>query len=132
MAKNQIFVFTKQNPNDDIHNGSLIQMWYDEQRRKIFKERFLNVSLNFPEAQKLRLSVAKMKSRWGSYRTDGTVVLHPDLIKASKQCIDYVLIHEFCHHYHKRHDEDFYRLLDKKMPDWKNIKEKLELRFAKN
>lgn len=78
------------------------------------------------------LSVAKMKSRWGSYRTDGTVVLHPDLIKASKQCIDYVLTHEFCHHYHKRHDEDFYRLLDKKMPDWKNIKEKLELRFAKN
>lgn len=130
LLKNQIVIFTKQNSQNDIHNGLLVKRWYEIQRKRIFKERFDLVSSCFPDFKNPRLAITKMKNRWGSYRVNGTIVLNPDLIKASKQCIDYVLYHEFCHHFFKRHNNDFYKILTEKMPDWKKVKEKLEMRFT--
>lgn len=132
LLKNRIIVFTKQNVQNDIHNGSLVKLWYEQQRKRVFQERFELMASLFPEFKNPRLVVTKMKNRWGSYRVNGTIVLNPDLIKASKQCIDYVLCHEFCHHFSKRHNADFYKKLNEKMPDWQQVKEKLEMRFTSN
>ncbi|MFA6304005.1 MAG: M48 family metallopeptidase [Legionella sp.] len=57
----------------------------------------------------------------------GTITLNLDLIKAPKECIDYVAMHELCHLKHHDHSPQFYRLLDSLAPDWKKIKHKLEL-----
>lgn len=130
LLKNQIVIFTKQNVQNDIHNGSLVRLWYEKQRKRVFQERFKLISAQFSDFKNPKLVVIKMKNRWGSYRVNGTVVLNPDLIKASKQCIDYVLYHEFCHHFSKKHNADFYKMLNEKMPDWKTVKEKLEMRFT--
>lgn len=130
LLKNQIFIFTKQDVRDDVHNGSLVKSWYGKQQNRVFRERFKLISAQFPDFDNPKLVVTKMKNRWGCYRVNETIVLNPDLIKASKQCIDYVLYHEFCHHYFKKHNADFYKMLDEKMPDWKKVKEKLEMRFT--
>lgn len=130
LLKNQIVIFTKRDVQNDIHNGSLVRLWYKKQQNRVFRERFKLISAQFPDFDNPKLVVTKMKNRWGCYRVNGTIVLNPDLIKASRQCIDYVLYHEFCHHYFKKHNADFYKMLDEKMPDWEKVKEKLEMRFT--
>ena len=73
------------------------------------------------------LKIRKLNRRWGSYLKKYIVVLNIDLIKAKKRCIDYVIMHELCHYYYDRHNKDFYTLLDQVMPNYKELKQELEL-----
>ena len=49
------------------------------------------------------------------------------LIKAPKECIEYVVIHELCHLSHHNHGPDFYQLLERSLSDWEKSKHKLEM-----
>lgn len=68
----------------------------------------------------------EMATRWGSCTPKGKVILNPELIKAPKGCIEYVIIHELCHLIHHDHTRKFINLQTKEMPDWEKWKSKLE------
>ncbi|MBF0235674.1 MAG: M48 family metallopeptidase [Desulfamplus sp.] len=74
-----------------------------------------------------KLSIKRMQKRWGSLSDKGTVTLNTDLIRAPKECIDYVVTHELCHLKYHDHSPEFYKLLDSVIPGWEKIKHKLEL-----
>jgi predicted metal-dependent hydrolase len=76
------------------------------------------------------LCIRRLKKRWGSFSAKGTLSINVDIIKAPKECIRYVLLHELCHAVHHHHGKDFYRLLEQMMPDWEKRKEKLEMIMA--
>jgi predicted metal-dependent hydrolase len=76
---------------------------------------------------KPKLSIKRMQKRWGSLSDKGTVTLNADLIRAPKECIDYVITHELCHLRFHDHSPEFYKLLDSVIPGWEKIKHKLEL-----
>jgi len=57
-------------------------------------------------------------------------MLNPELIKAPKGCIEYVIIHELCHLVHYDHTHKFIDLQTKEMHDWRKWKEKLETILA--
>lgn len=67
-----------------------------------------------------------MPARWGSCTPKGKIILNPELIKAPKGCIEYVIIHELCHLIHYDHTQKFIDLQTKEMPDWEKWKTKLE------
>jgi predicted metal-dependent hydrolase len=71
-----------------------------------------------------------MARRWGSYTQDNKVSLNPRLIEAPTEAIYYVCVHELCHVTNKKHDQSFYAELNKRMPNWRDIKEKLEIRYG--
>ena len=71
-----------------------------------------------------------MKCRLGSCTAKGKIILNPELIKAPKRCIEYVIIHELCHLIYHDHTQKFIDLQTKEMPDWKKWKNKLELLLA--
>ena len=45
---------------------------------------------------------------------------------APAECIEYVVLHEFAHFVHPNHSKDFYALVEKLMPDWKERREMLQ------
>ena len=57
--------------------------------------------------------------------------MNPLLVRAPREAIDYVIVHELCHLRHHHHGPAFYRLLDRYVPDWKVIKPRLD-RFAES
>jgi predicted metal-dependent hydrolase len=67
-----------------------------------------------------------MPTRWGSCTAKGKVILNPELIKAPRGCIEYVIVHELCHLIHHDHTQRFVDLQTKEMPDWERWKGKLE------
>lgn len=66
------------------------------------------------------LRLREMKSRWGSclvYKQ--TITLNTKLLTCSRECIEYVVLHELCHFIHPNHSPRFYALLASFLPDWK-------------
>lgn len=71
-----------------------------------------------------------MSTRWGSCTPKGKIILNPELIKAPRGCIEYVIIHELCHLIHHDHTQKFIDLQSKEMKDWEKWKMKLEKLLA--
>lgn len=108
---------------------ALLTKWYRDHAEVQFQgslecclDKFRRLQLSVPT-----IKLKRMSKRWGSCTKGGIIYLNPDLVKAPKQCIDYVMTHELCHLKHRSHDKDYYRLLTKLMPDWEERKQKLEL-----
>lgn len=67
-----------------------------------------------------------MRVQWGSCSPIGCITLHPALVQAPRDCIDYVVLHELCHLASHDHSPKFYRLLDRHMPGWREVKSRLD------
>lgn len=120
-----VYVKDKSNKN---RIERLIKKWYKEKADQHFNELFeMNKKLASHFAkQPSGLKYRWMDKRWGSCDKDGGIHLNLELIKAPKKCIEYVLVHEFCHLVHLDHSRAFYELLEKVYPKWRETKYKLE------
>ena len=122
--------FQIQSPNlSPDHIQKLLEEWYFQKASTCFQAIFHLGWEKFKKTDvaKPGLKIRKMKARWGSLSKSGRLTLNLDLIKAPKECIEYVVIHELCHVSYRHHDSDFYKLLDRYLPDWVQRKHKLEL-----
>lgn len=68
------------------------------------------------------LSIRDQKSRWGSCSSRGTLSFNYRLIFAPPQVLDYVVVHELCHLTHMNHSRDFWQLVARIMPEYKQQK----------
>lgn len=72
------------------------------------------------------LRVRSMTSRWGSCMpAKGAITINTKLMERPLGCLEYVMLHEFCHLVHPNHSKDFYQLVEQFMPDWKAWKQLL-------
>jgi predicted metal-dependent hydrolase len=106
---------------------SLLTDWYRSRARNTFGERLSLMSARLPWLKlPPRWKLLSMKRQWGSCSPSGVISLNPSLIKAPSACIDYVLLHELCHLKHHNHSRYFYRLMDRQMPGWPAVKDRLD------
>ncbi len=111
------------------HIAQLLEHWYRRRADVYFSQVFEECWHHFPtnKVDKPRLKIRNMKTRWGSLSRKGGMTLNLQLIKAPRECIEYVVIHELCHLLHANHGKAFYDLLERSLPDWINRKKKLEM-----
>lgn len=70
-----------------------------------------------------RLSVQKMKSKWGSCNVkNGNIRLNSELAKYPKKALEHVVVHELVHILEPSHSTRFYSLMDEFLPNWKELK----------
>ena len=116
-------------PDFRARKKNLLNAWLNSQCTSVFTEimqetakRFAGYGITMPE-----LRIRNMVSRWGSCQKEkGVIVLNRRLIEAPKNCIEYVVMHEFCHLIHPNHSRRFYALLQVMLPDWRSSKDLLE------
>ena len=73
------------------------------------------------------LRYRRMKRSWGSCMPGKNALTFNTLLSmADRECIKFVVMHEFCHFLHPNHSRDFYRCLDSLLPNWKEHKERLK------
>lgn len=118
--------------NEKSRAKILLNNWYLQNARIKFQmiaapliDRFKKYKVE-PSSIVLR----EMPTRWGSCTSKGKIILNPELIKAPKGCIEYVIIHELCHLIHHDHTQKFIDLQTKEMKDWEKWKVKLEILLA--
>ncbi len=105
----------------------LLTAWYKARAKETFAKRLdamLEQTLWVNERPPLR--ILTMQTQWGSCSPNGRITLNPHLVKAPRECIDYVVLHELCHIAEHNHSERFYRLMSQVLPHWEKTKERLD------
>lgn len=96
--------------NNIINNR--LDNWYD-----VFEE----------EIPRPNLKLRRMKSRWGvCNRKNNNVTLNLELINYNVECLDYVIVHELSHFIHPNHSRNFYLLVEKYYPNYKQARKILK------
>jgi hypothetical protein len=113
---------------DKSRISQLVKDWYVQNAKKKFNliATELIEKFNKYNVEPSSIVLREMPTRWGSCTPKGKIILNPELVKAPKGCIEYVIIHELCHLVHHNHTQKFIDLQTKEMPDWEKWKLKLE------
>lgn len=72
-----------------------------------------------------KLSIKYNESNWGSCSVKKNINISSRLLLTTMDCIDYVLVHELCHLRHFNHGPDFWALVEKVMPSYKEKQREL-------
>lgn len=122
---NRLIVETNSGDREDV-KGQL-RGWYRVKARDYFARKINEISARLPwvnKAPPLRLMV--MEKQWGSCSPSGQILLNPHLVKAPRECIEYVIIHELTHLRHHDHGPAFWSLVVAYAPEWKVSKQRLD------
>lgn len=105
-----------------------LERWYHANSQTIFPHYIAKWHKHpyFCEKPYPALFIRRMRGRWGSLSSVGHITLNSQLVRASLDCIDYVVLHEFCHLLHFNHSPAFYGLMEELMPHWRVHKRELK------
>lgn len=73
----------------------------------------------------IRLSIRDQRSRWGSCSRQGGLNFNYRLVYLEPKLVDYLVVHELCHLKEMNHGPNFWLLVAKTMPEYKNLRHKL-------
>jgi predicted metal-dependent hydrolase len=103
----------------------LLKEWY-----RYHTKRYVETRINdFSHKLKLfpgHIRIKDVKTRWGSCSSKGNLNFNLRLAMAPRRVIDYVIIHEMCHLVHLNHSKEFWSLVGKILPDYKEYEKQLK------
>jgi predicted metal-dependent hydrolase len=111
---------------EDLTN--MTEAWYLREAKAYLPERTRRLAEQYSHLLPApgTISVRKMKRRWGTCHTGGAIWLNRELMKKSPDLIDYVIIHELCHLVHHNHGREYYELLSRILPDFRELRKRLQ------
>lgn len=126
ILKNKIFqIFTK---SKSISEKKIKKMYFDWLLQKYtpYVEKKIDHFAKVLNVNPKGFQIRDLKSKWGSLTVSGHVHLNLHLLKTSKKMIDYVILHELAHLEINGHRHEFWRFLEKFMPDYEKRKKWLD------
>jgi len=107
---------------------ALTEAWYPREAKRHFTSRTAVLAAMHSSLLPAPgpVNVRKMKRRWGTCHSSGAIWFNRELIKKEQELIDYVIIHELCHLVHPNHGREYYALLGRIMPDFRELRHRLQ------
>lgn len=97
----------------------------DKERARILLKDKIEYWNNFYGFSFNKLSVRNQKTRWGSCSSKKNLSFNYKIIFLSPELQDYLVIHELCHLKYMNHSKDFWCLVEKAVPNYKECSKKL-------
>lgn len=113
------------NKKDDETIHKAMENWYRKKTKEKVEER-INYYQKFFNAMPTAIKVKEQQKRWGSCTSKNKLLFNWRCVMAKSNVLDYIIVHEMCHMYHKNHSKEFWELLNSVMPDYKSRKEWLK------
>ncbi|MDO9579583.1 MAG: M48 family metallopeptidase, partial [Bacteroidales bacterium] len=100
------------------------QSWYQNKGTVWLNER---VQFWEPKAglSASKVAVSDLGFRWGSCGKNSSLYFNWRLLQLPVRLVDYVIAHELVHLHERNHTPEFWRILARVLPDWKERKEEL-------
>ena len=70
--------------------------------------------------------IKEIKYAWGSCSNKKNITINLELIKYSQKAIRYVILHELCHIKYMNHSKEFWELVEKYMPKYKEVQKEFK------
>ena len=105
---------------DEKHLNTWLNKYLKETYQKHLDYWYSKFSENIPTPN---LKIRKMKTRWGvNNLSRHTITLNRELIKYDISCLDYVIVHELAHLIEANHSKQFWQIVEKYYPNYKNCR----------
>jgi len=113
-------------PNADLmKKQAILEQWYRDQLKALAPP----IILKWENIMKLTVTecaIKKMRTRWGTCNAHAKRIwLNLELIKKPVDCIEYIIVHEMIHLLERKHNERFIILMDRYLPEWKQLRMEL-------
>ena len=113
------------NENTEEKKKKLIKNLYKKCALKqytITTQKMMEITGLAPDSWRIR----DIHSAWGSCSSKRNITLSLNLIKKREELIEYVVLHELCHLKHMNHSKEFWELVGKYMPNYKECRRELK------
>ena len=124
LTENSLYIYTNESSKSFIEK--ILLDWKIEKLKEIL-EKYLEKYTTLLETKIDYYKIKKLSSAWGIYhKRENYISFNFDLIEKEESLIEYVVLHELCHIFHMDHQKDFWSLVEKYMPDYKERRKKLK------
>lgn len=86
--------------------------WYRKEALRVFSIRVSEIAQSMG-VEPCGISITGARTRWGSCSYKNKLNFSWRLLMCPEEVVDYVIVHELCHIYHKDHSRDFWRSVSK-------------------
>lgn len=113
------FIIINSKSKDNTYIYKLISDWYKKMAVELLPSRVYSISRKL-NLNPTKIFIKNQKTLWGSCNTKKEIRLNWRLILMKESVMDYIIIHELCHIVQMNHSKDFWSLVEKFDPDYKN------------
>jgi len=129
----QQFDWTKENIKKREDSNSILSIKHSKKEIKEYSERTRVLVLNKLECytqiysvEYNRISIRNQKTRWGSCSSKKNLNFNYRLCLLPPSLSNYIIVHELCHLIELNHSSNFWNLVSKEIPDFKEKKKQLK------
>lgn len=72
-----------------------------------------------------KITIKNLKSRWGSCSKAGNLNFSYKIVYLPKELADYLVVHELCHLGQFNHSKNFWKLVEKTIPEYEALRKQL-------
>ncbi|MBD3300141.1 MAG: DUF45 domain-containing protein [Candidatus Moranbacteria bacterium] len=117
----------KKNINKDniLDKGTKKDYLLNKERARRMVEVLIKEYNNFYGFEFNRICIRNQKTRWGSCSSNRNLNFNWRIVWLDPDCARYLVVHELCHLEELNHSKNFWRLVERQVPDYKIIRKKL-------
>ena len=116
--------FTGQEEDEPLVKAAM-ENWYRKQARRFLEERTAwwadRMGVSY-----LRIAIRDQATRWGSCSARGNINYNWKLVLLPVELADYVVVHELAHRTEMNHSKDFWKVVERELPDYRQRRRRLK------
>lgn len=121
---NKIYMFVKPNTKTET-KADMMRIWYRHHLKRELEPMISRWSEKLGE-DSIEWQVKQMKTEWGScIPSKRLLIFNLELARVPRECIEFVIVHEFCHLKIDNHNKLFETLMNRRLPNWRTLRKNL-------
>lgn len=121
---NKIYMFVKPGTKTET-KADMMRAWYRHHLKKELEPMVTGWRKKLGE-DSIEWQVKQMKTEWGScVPHKRLLIFNLELARVPRECIEFVIVHEFCHFLIDNHNKLFESLMTKRLPNWRTLRRNL-------
>lgn len=103
----------------------ILEEWYRSEL-KIMVTKYISKWEKTMDISVAGFGIKKMKTKWGTCNIEAKRIwINLELAKKPTECLEYIVVHEMVHFFERNHNTRFVALMDKYLPNWRELKTEL-------
>lgn len=130
LIQGRLVVSAPDNPQRALFIRQALVSWYKGNAERKIREKVARYA-DIVEVDWGVVRIKTFKSRWGSCIHYGDVEFNWLIVLAPNRIVDYVVVHELCHLIHHDHSPQFWKEVERVIPDYQECKDWLKTHSLK-